>query len=86
MRNITDIDDKIIKRAQETGETAKILAERMTKEMHQDYKSLGFLAPDIEPKATEHILDMQKLIKKLIEKGFAYYVPGGDVFFSCKKI
>jgi cysteinyl-tRNA synthetase len=84
VRNITDIDDKIIKRANEEGVSWDQVAERYTKEFWEDMKALGNLPPSMEPKATEYIPHMHKLIQTLIDKGFAYVVDG-DVYFSVRK-
>lgn len=83
VRNITDIDDKIIQRANENGESITELTDRFTKIMHDDIGSLGCMLPDIEPKATEHIDEMQALIVDLIDKGHAYHGgEGQDVFYA----
>ncbi|MCX4190289.1 cysteine--tRNA ligase [Methylophaga sp. OBS3] len=82
VRNITDIDDKIIKRAAENGETIQDLTERYIAEMHQDADALGVLRPDIEPKATESMHDILSMIETLIEKGFAYAADNGDVYYD----
>ena len=81
VRNFTDVDDKIINRAKQLGEDWKSLAERFIGEFYIDMDSLGVLRPTFEPKATEHIKEIQNLIGKLIEGGHAYEV-GGDVMFS----
>ncbi len=81
VRNFTDVDDKIINRANQLGENWKNLAERYIREFYTDMDSLGVLRPTYEPKATEHIKEIQDLIKKLIETGHAY-VTDGDVMFS----
>ena len=81
VRNFTDVDDKIINRAKQLGEDWKSLAERFIGEFYMDMDSLGVLRPTFEPKATEHIKEIQNLIGKLIEGGHAYEV-GGDVMFS----
>ncbi len=82
--NITDIDDKIIKRAKELGITPKDLAERMTKEFFKDIEALKIKPATYYPRATETIPEIIKLIEKLIKKGYAYDVDG-DVFFSVEK-
>ncbi len=84
VRNFTDIDDKIIKRANEEGISTKELAEREIGHFYQDMDALGVLRADIEPRATEHIADIIVLIERLINKGFAYE-SGGDVYFSVRK-
>ncbi|MBL6935636.1 MAG: cysteine--tRNA ligase, partial [Alphaproteobacteria bacterium] len=80
VRNITDVDDKIIKAAAENGEPIEALTERTTKAFHDDMAALGALAPDIEPRATEHIGDMITLIEKLVEGGHAYESEGQVLF------
>lgn len=82
VRNITDIDDKIIKRAAENGETIQQLTERYIEEMHQDASALGVLAPDIEPKATDSMAEMLTMIQTLIDKGLAYCADNGDVYYD----
>jgi len=84
VRNLTDVDDKIIKRAQEEGIDSSEIAVKYTDAFHKDMEVLGCLKPDIEPKATEEIPAMLKIIKGLIKKGFAYEVDG-DVFFEITK-
>lgn len=81
VRNITDIDDKIINRANENGESIGELTARFIKAMHEDADSLGCLRPNIEPKATEHINDMQNIISTLMDKKHAY-TKGGDVYYA----
>ena len=81
VRNFTDIDDKIIKRAQEQSTTSEELANRFIDEFYVDMDFLGLDRPDIEPKATEHIQEMIDLVATLIEKGTAY-PSGGDVYYS----
>jgi cysteinyl-tRNA synthetase len=83
--NITDIEDKIIAAAHETGETVEELAERMSARFSDSFRALGVLPPDVEPKATEHIDEMIDLIKTLIDRGLAY-VRDGDVYFSVKTL
>ena len=82
IRNITDIDDKIINRANENGEHFSELTERFIKAMHEDSDALGILPPDGEPKATDHIDDILKMIQALIEKEHAYVADNGDVYYS----
>jgi cysteinyl-tRNA synthetase len=82
VRNITDIDDKIIKRANENGETIGQLTQRFIDAMNEDSAKLGVIHPDIEPKATEFVEGMIAMISVLIEKGFAYVAVNGDVFYS----
>ncbi|MFI3135169.1 MAG: cysteine--tRNA ligase, partial [Methylococcaceae bacterium] len=85
VRNVTDIDDKIIQRANENGETITALTERFITAMHDDERALSVLPPDREPKATEAISDMIALITTLINKGYAYVGSNGDVFYSVTK-
>ena len=84
VRNFTDIDDKIINRANEMGISTTELSERFIDEYHRDMDALGLRRPDHEPKATESIQWMIDIITKLEEKGYAYQA-GGDVMFSVKK-
>ncbi len=79
-RNITDIDDKIIKAAQESGEPIESLTARTTKAFHADMAALGTLEPSIEPRATQHIPQMIALIERLIENGHAYEADGHVLF------
>lgn len=85
VRNITDVDDKIIKRAEENGETPAQLTERMIDAMHQDEISLGNKLPDLEPKATEFMQQIIDMIQVLVDKGFAYQGESGDVFYRASK-
>lgn len=85
VRNITDIDDKIIKRAAENNESVQVLTQRFTKAMHEDYDRLGILRPDYEPKATEHVPSIIAMTVTLIEKGYAYVAANGDVMYSVSK-
>ncbi len=82
VRNVTDIDDKIIARAAADGIDWKDLAGRYTESMHADLEALGCVMPDIEPRATDHIDEMLELIGQLEAKGLAYKAGPGDVFFS----
>ena len=82
VRNITDIDDKIIKRANDNNETIAQLTQRFIDAMDEDSAKLGVIRPDIEPKATDFVEGMIKMIATLIEKGFAYAADNGDVFYS----
>ncbi len=84
VRNITDVDDKIIKRAAETGVTPTALSERYIDEMHADERALNVLPPTHEPKATETVDSMIRIITQLIESGHAYAADNGDVFYSVK--
>ncbi|MFT0213182.1 cysteine--tRNA ligase [Pseudomonas sp. F1_0610] len=85
VRNITDIDDKIIQRAAENGEDFTALTDRMIAAMHEDEALLNVLRPDIEPRATAHIEGMFKMIQTLIDKGFAYAPGNGDVYYRVHK-
>ncbi|QHM70200.1 cysteine--tRNA ligase [Mixta intestinalis] len=82
VRNITDIDDKIIKRANENRETVEDLTNRMIAEMHADFAALNILPPDLEPRATRHISEIIELVQQLIERGHAYVASNGDVMFA----
>lgn len=82
VRNITDIDDKIIKRANERGMEARELAESFIVEMHKDFDRLNILRPDEEPKATDNIAEIIDICKRLIDKGHAYVSASGDVLFA----
>ena len=84
VRNITDIDDKIIKRANENNETIGMLTQRFIDAMDEDSARLGIIRPDIEPRATEYIDSMIAMISALIEKGHAYLASNGDVFYSVR--
>jgi len=85
VRNITDIDDKIIKRASENGESFQALVGRMIAAMHEDEARLNVLRPDIEPRATDHIAGMHAMIQTLIDKGYAYAPGNGDVYYRVGK-
>ena len=82
VRNITDIDDKIIKRAAENGESCDSLTERLIAEMYADFDALNMKRPDVEPRATQYINEIIALVEKLIERGFAYVADNGDVMFE----
>lgn len=84
VRNITDIDDKIINRANENKETIGELTQRFIDAMDEDSAKLGIIRPDVEPRATTHIDGMVAMIAKLIEKGHAYVAANGDVFYSVR--
>jgi cysteinyl-tRNA synthetase len=84
VRNFTDIDDKIIARAQEQGVDPGALAERYIREFEEDMKVLGVSVPDVEPRATRHIPEIIHLVQELIDRGVGYAV-GGDVFFAVEK-
>ncbi|WP_372770832.1 class I tRNA ligase family protein, partial [Pseudoalteromonas sp.] len=82
VRNITDVDDKIIKRANENGEAIDALTMRMTKAMHEDFDALNMLPADIEPTVTGHMDEIIAMIERLIEKKHAYIASNGDVLFD----
>jgi cysteinyl-tRNA synthetase len=85
VRNITDIEDKIIAAANEAGESVETLAAEMTKRFSDAYSALGVLEPDVEPKATEHIPEIISIIETLIDRGLAY-AAAGDVYFSVRSL
>ncbi|WP_336368643.1 cysteine--tRNA ligase [Avibacterium paragallinarum] len=82
VRNITDVDDKIIKRAIENKETCDQLVDRMVGEMYRDFDELNILRPDVEPRATHHIAEIIDIVEKLIQRGHAYVAENGDVMFD----
>ncbi|WP_296236609.1 cysteine--tRNA ligase [Psychrobacter sp. UBA5136] len=82
VRNITDIDDKIITRAVENGEEIGALTQRFIEAMHEDFAALGCLAPDAEPRATDYIDEMQQMIGKLVSNDYAYAGDNGDVYYA----
>ncbi|MDH3379645.1 MAG: class I tRNA ligase family protein, partial [Gammaproteobacteria bacterium] len=85
VRNITDIDDKIIDRAAQQGEPVAALTERFTAAMHEDCAALFVQPPNLEPRATGHIADIVDMVQRLIERDYAYVGGSGDVFFSVRK-
>lgn len=85
IRNITDIDDKIIQRANENGEEFTQLTERFIDAMHDDATALNILPPDDEPKATAYMDDIIKMVSDLIDRGYAYAGENGDVYYSIDK-
>jgi len=85
VRNITDIDDKIIKKAIIEKVDYKVITENFIKEMDRDAEQLGIIPPTLEPKATDHIEEMIKMIEELISKGFAYKAENNDVFYAVSK-
>ncbi len=85
VRNITDIDDRIIKRANEKGETITQLTERFITAMHEDERALGVLPPDQEPRATTSMPDILSMIQILLDKGYAYAASNGDVYYDVSK-
>ena len=82
VRNYTDVDDKIIRRARERGEAPLALAQRYVDAFREDMHALGLLPPDAEPRVTEHIPEIVAMIEALLARGHAYVVPSGDVFFA----
>jgi cysteinyl-tRNA synthetase len=85
VRNVTDIDDKIIKRALDNKESIRALTDRMVEALHQDADALGIERPTHEPRATDFVPQMLQLIGTLQQKGLAYQAPNGDVNFSVRK-
>jgi len=85
VRNVTDIDDKIIKRAVENGETIRSLTDRMIDALHQDADALGIERPQLEPRATDYVPHMLAMIGTLEQKGLAYRAGNGDVNFAVRK-
>jgi cysteinyl-tRNA synthetase len=85
VRNVTDIDDKIIERAAANGENWADLARRFTTAMHEDCATLGLQAPDLEPRATEYIAPIIAMTQTLIDKGYAYVAVNGDVMYAVRK-
>ena len=85
VRNITDIDDKIIQRANENGESITALTDRFIQAMNEDAENLGCLHPDEAPRATDYIDQMQNMIGNLVNKGTAYPANNGDVYFQVEK-
>jgi cysteinyl-tRNA synthetase len=84
VRNFTDVDDKIIRRAAQEGVSAREVSERNITAFQQDMAALGVLPPDVEPKATEHVPEMIALIERLVARGYAYVVDG-DVYFEVRR-
>src|SRR4249920_932350 len=85
VRNITDIDDRIIKRAAENGESIQSLTSRFIRFMDEDAQALRVEKPDFEPRATEHVPGMIAIIAALIERGLAYSGDNGDVYYSVRE-
>ena len=85
VRNITDVDDKIIKRAAENGESCEQLTQRFIDAMHEDELALNVLPPDQEPRATGHIQAIRDMVQTLIEKKYAYAASNGDVYYRVEK-
>jgi len=85
VRNITDIDDKIINRARENGESITALTTRFIQAMNEDADALGIIRPDIEPKATEYMTPIVNMIGELIKNGYGYVADNGDVYYDVSK-
>lgn len=85
VRNVTDIDDKIIQRANDNGEEFTALTERFITAMHEDEQALAVLPPDIEPRATRSIASIINMIQKLLEREYAYIGSNGDVFYAVNR-
>jgi cysteinyl-tRNA synthetase len=85
VRNITDIDDKIIRRAVENGESVRALTGRMIAEMYRDFDALGIERPTHEPRATDYVPQMLDIVKRLEDKGLAYRAEGGDVNYAVRR-
>ena len=85
VRNITDVDDKIINRARETGVDWRAYAAKYTAAMYEDLDRLGCLRPEKEPKASEYVEEMLTMIRQLIDNGYAYQAPNGDVMYDVRK-
>ena len=85
VRNITDIDDKIIQRAQENNESIQSLTERFISAMNEDAQALNVMTPDLEPKATESIDQIVDMIQALVDKGYAYQGDNGDVYYDVSR-
>jgi cysteinyl-tRNA synthetase len=85
VRNITDIDDKIIARSVKNGEPIKVLTERMVVEMYRDFDALGIQRPDHDPRATDFVPQMLSIVGTLQAKGLAYQTPSGDVNYAVRK-
>ncbi|EGG93611.1 Cysteinyl-tRNA synthetase [gamma proteobacterium IMCC1989] len=85
VRNITDVDDKIINRAEENGESSEILAQRFIDAMHEDERALNILPPNQEPRATAHMDNIIAMVKTLINKNYAYVASNNDVYYRVGK-
>jgi cysteinyl-tRNA synthetase len=85
VRNITDIDDKIIRRAVENAEPVRHLTDRMIAEMQRDFDALGIERPTHEPRATDYVAQMLAIVKQLEDKELAYLVPSGDVNYAVRR-
>lgn len=85
VRNITDIDDKILHRAAENDEHFDALTKRMIAAMHEDERALGVLPPDIEPRATAHIDEILEMVQTLVDNHYAYHADNGDVYYRVRR-
>ena len=85
VRNITDIDDKILNRAADNGEPFPALTARMIEAMHEDERALAVLPPDLEPRATDHIEDILDMVATLVDNHYAYLAANGDVYYRVKR-
>ncbi|MEJ8835751.1 cysteine--tRNA ligase [Ramlibacter sp. AN1133] len=85
VRNITDIEDKIIRRSVENGETVRSLTDRMIGEMYRDFDALGIERPTHDPRATDYVPQMLDIVRKLEDKGLAYRAEGGDVNYAVRR-
>jgi cysteinyl-tRNA synthetase len=85
VRNITDIDDKIIQRANENGESLPVLTERFIRAYHEDCEALGVRPADHEPRATDYLPQIVAMVRRLVERGYAYVGPNGDVYYAVAK-
>ena len=85
VRNITDIDDKIIARANENGESFEALTTRTIAMMHEDFAAINLLEPDVEPTVSGHMDEIIEIIQRLMDKGYAYQAKSGDVLFDVSK-
>jgi cysteinyl-tRNA synthetase len=85
VRNITDIDDKIIRRAHENNESVSVLTDRMIRSMHDDCNRLNLLSPQFEPRATEYVKKIIQLIQKIMDQGCAYQTKQGDICFDVRR-
>ncbi len=85
VRNITDIDDKILRRATENGEPFDVLTARMISAMHKDERALAVLPPDIEPRATAHIDDIIDMVETLLDNHYAYQASNGDIYYRIRR-
>ncbi|AZZ91551.1 cysteine--tRNA ligase [Hahella sp. KA22] len=85
VRNITDVDDKILNRARDNGESVDALTARFIDAMHEDERALGVLSPTSEPRATGHIDEIIAMIQRLMDKGYAYHASNGDVYYAVEQ-